>query len=80
MGQTKPVRVFQLIAENTVESRVLDIRRSYVPASRRESQADWIEKRKDDLVAKAFEKSGGSGAKSKKEARYEDLKELLGLK
>jgi hypothetical protein len=26
MGQTKPVRVFQLIAENTVESRVLDIR------------------------------------------------------
>ena len=28
MGQTKPVRVFQLIAENTVESRVLDIRSS----------------------------------------------------
>jgi len=28
MGQTKPVRVFQLIAENTVESRVLDIRMS----------------------------------------------------
>jgi hypothetical protein len=31
-------------------------------------------------VAKAFEKSGGSGTRSKKEARYEDLKELLGIK
>lgn len=30
MGQTKPVRVFQLIAENTVESRVLDIRTSFM--------------------------------------------------
>lgn len=26
MGQRKPVRVFQLIAEDTIESRVLDIR------------------------------------------------------
>lgn len=29
MGQEKVVRVFQLIAENTIESSVLDIRTSH---------------------------------------------------
>ncbi|WVQ99528.1 hypothetical protein IAU59_006664 [Kwoniella sp. CBS 9459] len=62
MGQTRPVRVFQLIAEDTVESAVLD-----------------IQKRKDALVAKAFEKSGKETTKAKKEARFEELKELLGV-
>ncbi|WVR06882.1 hypothetical protein IAU60_003918 [Kwoniella sp. DSM 27419] len=62
MGQTRPVRVFQLIAEDTVESAVLD-----------------IQKRKDALVAKAFEKSGKESARAKKEARVEELKELLGV-
>jgi SNF2 family DNA or RNA helicase len=28
MGQTKPVRVFQLIAADTIEAKVLDIRES----------------------------------------------------
>jgi len=37
------------------------------------------EKRKDALVAKAFEKTGGGNGKSMKQARYEDLKELLGI-
>ncbi|WVQ81722.1 hypothetical protein IAT38_003847 [Cryptococcus sp. DSM 104549] len=63
MGQKKTVRVFQLIAEDTVESAVLD-----------------IQKRKDELVAKAFEKSSKDKQKAKKEARFEDLKELLGMK
>ncbi|OCF32964.1 DNA repair protein Rad5 [Kwoniella heveanensis BCC8398] len=62
MGQTKQVRVFQLIAEDTVESAVLD-----------------IQKRKDALVAKAFEKTGKETTKAKKEARFEELKELLGV-
>ncbi|WVF71338.1 hypothetical protein IAT40_006141 [Kwoniella sp. CBS 6097] len=62
MGQTRQVRVFQLIAEDTVESAVLD-----------------IQKRKDALVAKAFEKSGKETTKAKKEARFEELKELLGV-
>jgi SWI/SNF-related matrix-associated actin-dependent regulator of chromatin subfamily A3 len=39
-----------------------------------------VEKRKDELVAKAFEKTGGAGSKSMRQARYEDLKELLGVK
>ncbi|WRT66541.1 uncharacterized protein IL334_003500 [Kwoniella shivajii] len=63
MGQKKKVRVFQLIAEDTVESAVLD-----------------IQKRKDALVAKAFEKSSRESTKTKKEARFEELKELLGVK
>ncbi|OXG23958.1 DNA repair protein Rad5 [Cryptococcus neoformans Tu259-1] len=63
MGQKKVVRVFQLIAEDTIESRVLD-----------------IQKRKDAMVAKAFEKSSKEGQKTKKEARFEDIKELLGMK
>jgi SWI/SNF-related matrix-associated actin-dependent regulator of chromatin subfamily A3 len=84
MGQTKPVRVFQLIAENTVESRVLDIR-TFLPfypikLQKKDEQRSWqVEKRKDELVAKAFEKTGGGGGKSMKQARYEDLKELLGI-
>ncbi|WWC62158.1 uncharacterized protein I303_104750 [Kwoniella dejecticola CBS 10117] len=63
MGQRKEVRVFQLIAEDTVESAVLD-----------------IQKRKDALVAKAFEKSGKESKMTKKEARFEEMKELLGVK
>ncbi|KAL1411453.1 hypothetical protein Q8F55_002409 [Vanrija albida] len=63
MGQRKTVRVFQLIAEDTIESKVLD-----------------IQKRKDDLVAKAFEKSGTREVKAaKKQGRFEDLKELFGV-
>ncbi|WWC94582.1 hypothetical protein V866_001429 [Kwoniella sp. B9012] len=62
MGQKKEVRVFQLIAEDTVESAVLD-----------------IQKRKDALVAKAFEKSSKESKMTKKEARFEELKELLGV-
>jgi SWI/SNF-related matrix-associated actin-dependent regulator of chromatin subfamily A3 len=80
MGQTKPVRVFQLIAENTVESRVLDIRTSLLYPYTSMKRGWWVEKRKDELVAKAFEKTGGgSGGKSMKQARYEDLRELLGI-
>ncbi|KAK4688842.1 hypothetical protein P7C73_g1286, partial [Tremellales sp. Uapishka_1] len=63
MGQRKAVRVFQLIAEDTVESKVLD-----------------IQKRKDALVAHAFEKTGKETVKAKKEARFEELKELFGVK
>ncbi|WWC89156.1 uncharacterized protein L201_004074 [Kwoniella dendrophila CBS 6074] len=63
MGQKKEVRVFQLIAEDTIESAVLD-----------------IQKRKDAVVAKAFEKSSKESKMTKKEARFEDLKELLGVK
>jgi len=63
MGQRKPVRVFQLIAKDTVESKVLD-----------------IQKRKDAMVAKAFEKSGSKEtAQEKRQARFEELKELLGV-
>jgi len=79
MGQTKPVRVFQLIAENTVESRVLDIRSSLSHLYTDTRQGWRAEKRKDELVAKAFEKTGGGSGKSMKQARYEDLKELLGI-
>ncbi|ORX35743.1 SNF2 family N-terminal domain-domain-containing protein [Kockovaella imperatae] len=64
MGQKKPVRVFQLIAEDTIESRVLE-----------------IQKHKDALVAKAFEKtskgSGGSNPQDKRRARFDELKALL---
>ncbi|ORY32870.1 SNF2 family N-terminal domain-domain-containing protein [Naematelia encephala] len=64
MGQRKPVRVFQLIAEDTVEAKVLD-----------------IQKRKDELVAKAFEKtSRGQTAQEKRQARFDELKELFGVK
>ncbi|KGB78750.3 hypothetical protein CNBG_4588 [Cryptococcus deuterogattii R265] len=63
MGQKKVVRVFQLIAENTIESSVLD-----------------IQKRKDAMVAKAFEKSSKESQRTKKEARFEDIKEILGMK
>jgi SNF2 family DNA or RNA helicase len=47
MGQRKTVRVFQLIAEDTIESRVLDIRELTSPCI----EADNTEKRKDALVA-----------------------------
>ncbi|KIR59606.1 DNA repair protein Rad5 [Cryptococcus bacillisporus CA1873] len=63
MGQKKVVRVFQLIAEDTIESSVLD-----------------IQKRKDVMVGKAFEKTSKESQKTKKEARFEDIKELLGMK
>lgn len=33
MGQTKPVKVFQLIAEDTIESQVLEIREYFRGAS-----------------------------------------------
>ncbi|EJT45195.1 hypothetical protein A1Q1_06427 [Trichosporon asahii var. asahii CBS 2479] len=57
----KTVRVFQLIAADTVEAKVLD-----------------IQKRKDALVAK---KSGTKAdAATKKKARFEDLKEIFGVK
>ncbi|GFZ43795.1 LOW QUALITY PROTEIN: hypothetical protein JCM24511_01515 [Saitozyma sp. JCM 24511] len=49
MGQRKPVRVFQLIASDTVESKVLEIRR------------------------------GKETGKDKKEARFEELRELFGV-
>lgn len=39
-----------------------------------------IEKRKDAMVAKAFEKSSKESQKTKKDARFEDIKELLGMK
>jgi SWI/SNF-related matrix-associated actin-dependent regulator of chromatin subfamily A3 len=38
------------------------------------------EKRKDALVAQAFEKSSKENARAKKEARFEELKQLLGVK
>lgn len=39
------------------------------------------EKRKDELVAKAFEKSGTKETKAaKKQARFEEMKELFGVK
>ncbi|RSH83079.1 uncharacterized protein EHS24_006736 [Apiotrichum porosum] len=63
MGQRKKVRVFQLIAEDTIEAKVLE-----------------IQKRKDALVAKAFEHSGTRETKAaKKQARFEELKEIFGL-
>lgn len=39
-----------------------------------------IEKRKDAMVAKAFEKSSKESQRTKKEARLEDIKEILGMK
>lgn len=39
-----------------------------------------IEKRKDVMVGKAFEKTSKESQKTKKEARFEDIKELLGMK
>ncbi|GMK54505.1 hypothetical protein CspeluHIS016_0110910 [Cutaneotrichosporon spelunceum] len=63
MGQRKTVRVFQLIAENTIEAKVLE-----------------IQKNKDALIADAFAKSGSAEAKAaKKQARFEDLKQILGV-
>jgi SWI/SNF-related matrix-associated actin-dependent regulator of chromatin subfamily A3 len=63
MGQRKTVRVFQLIAEDTIESRVLD-----------------IQKRKDELVATAFARTGTAAKKvDKKQARFEELKQLFGV-
>ncbi|EIW70483.1 hypothetical protein TREMEDRAFT_60987 [Tremella mesenterica DSM 1558] len=59
MGQRKTVRVYQLIAEDTIESKVLDIHA---------------------LVAKAFDKTTKETAQAKREARFEELKELLGVK
>ncbi|KAI9639359.1 uncharacterized protein MKK02DRAFT_39660 [Dioszegia hungarica] len=62
LGQKKDVRVFQLIAENTIESKVLDIQR-----------------RKDDLVATAFEKTSKEIVQTKKKGKFEDLRELFGV-
>ncbi|CAD6586976.1 MAG: hypothetical protein TREMPRED_004617 [Tremellales sp. Tagirdzhanova-0007] len=62
MGQRKTVRVFQLIAEDTIESKVLA-----------------IQKRKDEIVAKTFESSNkGQTPQAKRQARFEELKALLG--
>ena len=48
MGQRKQVRVFQLIAEDTIESKVLDIRGHALYLN----MLTCAEKRKDALVAK----------------------------
>jgi len=110
MGQQKTVRVFQLITEDTIESKVLDIRKSSrflsdkisdkFSASREEERrsccaSEWFsyppanppgmiynELRgigTDDRY-QAFAKSGKVTAQAKKEARFEDLKELFGVK
>lgn len=38
------------------------------------------EKRKDEIVAKAFAKSSKESARSKKQARFDELKELFGMR
>lgn len=37
------------------------------------------EKKKDDLVAKAFEKSSKESKKDKREARFDEIKALFGI-
>ena len=49
MGQRKTVRVFQLIAEDTIESKVLAIREWHLDEW---SKTLCPEKRKDEIVAK----------------------------
>ena len=86
MGQRKPVRVFQLIAEDTIESKVLDIRECCFVTRRFAHLSFHIwreltkaEKKKDDLVAKAFEKSSKESKKDKREARFDEIKALFGI-
>jgi hypothetical protein len=53
MGQRKTVRVFQLIAEDTVEARVLDIRELCVIHWQGvRAHASCTEKTKDGIVTK----------------------------
>jgi len=65
IGQTRKVHVFQLIAENTIESKVLE-----------------IQERKRLLIKQAFSgtKSKETQRSTKKEARLQDLIELLGVR
>lgn len=102
MGQRKPVRVFQLIAADTVESKVLEIRECSVGFGRLFcicperlcfvlgpecrllecrlcKPLTQSETRKDDLVAKAFEKTSKETKRDKREARFEDIKALFGI-
>ncbi|CAK9786233.1 unnamed protein product [Cutaneotrichosporon oleaginosum] len=63
MGQRKTVRVFQLIAENTIEAKVLDIQK----------QKDALVQ---DAFAKS---GSAETKAAKKQARFEDLRRIFGV-
>ncbi|GJE94457.1 SNF2 family N-terminal domain-containing protein [Phanerochaete sordida] len=64
IGQTKPVHVYQLIAEDTVESKVLDIQ----------------EKKKKLIQAAFSGMKSKETQRQKKEARLQEIVELFGLR
>ncbi|TDL17295.1 hypothetical protein BD410DRAFT_794458 [Rickenella mellea] len=64
IGQKKPVHVYQLIAENTVESKVLEIQ----------------EKKKNLIAAAFSGIKSKETQRQKKEARLQDLIELFGVR
>ncbi|KAJ7251551.1 SNF2 family N-terminal domain-containing protein [Mycena haematopus] len=82
IGQTKPVHVYQMIAEKTVESKVglplCDLPRRFAS---HQTQVLEIQDRKKKLIQEAF-----SGMKrtetprQRKEARLQDLVELFGIR
>ena len=53
--------------------RALSVNARYGP------QLTLQEKKKDDLVAKAFEKSSKESKKDKREARFDEIKALFGI-
>lgn len=88
MGQRKTVRVFQLIAENTIESQVLDIRESRPEVADRQRSGKTLSLRRyvsllsslHPANMQAFAKSGTRETKAaKKQARFEELKEIFGM-
>ncbi|KAI6046015.1 SNF2 family N-terminal domain-containing protein [Pisolithus marmoratus] len=63
IGQRRPVRVYQLIAENTVESKVME-----------------IQERKKKFIQHAFSGTKqGETQRERREARLQDLIQLLGI-
>ncbi|EEB90224.1 hypothetical protein MPER_11594, partial [Moniliophthora perniciosa FA553] len=64
IGQTKPVHVYQLISENTVESRVLDIQ----------------ERKKNLIKQAFSGMKRAETPRQQREARLQDLIQLFGIR
>jgi SWI/SNF-related matrix-associated actin-dependent regulator of chromatin subfamily A3 len=88
IGQKRLVKVFQLVAQNTVEgapqlssslrSMLMPDFRSLLPTSPPDKVLE-IQERKQLLIQQAFSgtKNGGEMSKQKKQGRIDDLRELF---
>lgn len=83
IGQTRPVKVFQLVAKDSIEDKVREGRVGRrVPSltSGYLAQVLEIQARKEQLISQAFagtRNAASATAKQRKQSRIEDLRELF---